>query len=63
MKVIKNAEVKLENGYINIKIPSSLLNDLVTIKDWSILTKVKGMWKNKKLDALEYQIRIRKEWK
>lgn len=63
MKVIKNAEVKLENGYINIKIPSSLLNDLVKIKDWSILDKVKGMWKDRKIDALEYQRNIRKEWK
>ena len=63
MKIIKNAKVKVENGFISIKIPLSLINNIAKTRDWSILDKIKGIWKDKKIDALDYQREIRKEWK
>lgn len=58
MQTIKNVKVQLNNEYINIKIPLSLLSDVRKTKNWSILDKVRGIWKNKKFDALEYQKNI-----
>lgn len=63
MKTVKNPEMELRNGYLTIKIPFSILNTAMKKPDWSILDKMKGMWRHKKMDALEYQIGIRNEWK
>ena len=63
MKTTKQAKVKVENGYIKIKIPSSLLKEIQHEENWGILDQVKGMWKHRKIDALNYQKKIRSEWK
>ena len=64
MEIIKRAKIKVEDEWIDIKIPISFLTDaLRKTKNWNILDKVRGMWKNKKIDALEYQKRMSQEWK
>jgi len=62
MELLKEAKIKIEDKWIDIRIPVSLLQNIIKKKDWSILNKVRGMWKNKKIEALEYQKRIRQEW-
>ena len=62
MELLKDAKIQLEDEWINIKIPLSALKDISKVKDWSFLDKVRGMWKGKKIEALEYQKRLRQEW-
>lgn len=63
MKTITNPKVELHNGYLTIKIPFSVLNAAAKKQNWKILDKVRGMWKNRKVDALAYQLKMRDEWK
>ena len=64
MEPIKTARVRVENEWIDIRIPVSLLRDALSkTKDWHILGKVRGTWKDKKIDGLRYQREARQEWK
>lgn len=59
------AIVHIENGVIKIEIPIKFLikkKDVIRKANWSVLKLVYGMWRNKKVDALEYQRAVRKEW-
>lgn len=60
-----NAIVHIENGVVKIEIPIKFLireKDAVRKVNWSVLKLARGMWRNKKVDALEYQKAVRKKW-
>ncbi|MDD5528595.1 MAG: hypothetical protein PHX21_01035 [bacterium] len=63
MSLLKEAKIKIEDKWVDIKIPVSFFNNFLKKKDWSILDKVKGIWKDKKIDAMGYQKKIRQEWR
>jgi hypothetical protein len=62
------AKINIEDGIVHIGIPIKELKNLlrgterVRKANWSILKSIRGMWRNKKIDALAYQKTLRKEW-
>ena len=63
MELLKEAKVRIEDKWIDIRIPVSFLKNVLKKRNWSILDKVRGIWKDRKIEALEYQKRIRREWR
>ena len=64
MELVKTAQIRVDNEWIDIKIPVSVLkNARARTKDWRILAEVRGIWKNKKIDALRFQRETREEWR
>ncbi len=50
--------LRMDERSITIEIPSNSKQD----KDYSILERTRGLWKDKNIDPVKYQRKIRKEW-
>jgi len=64
---------KIQGDKITIEIPKKILEGLLIHKkkkihiapkrtNWAEIRKLRGAWKNMKIDPLEYERKIRAEW-
>lgn len=68
MNYSQDTKISIKNGVVKIEIPMSQLKSIFKKEekaqnlDWSILKSIRGIWRNKKIDALTYQKTVREEW-
>ncbi len=65
MNLNRKYKISIEDDKVKIEIPLDLLRHFLkkeTPVNWSILKSIRGIWRHKKIDALDYQKAIRQEW-
>jgi len=61
VKLPRKRLISMDRKSITIDLPAEKHKKLHTINSES-LKKAKGIWKDKKIDGVEYQKKIRSEW-